>query len=320
MADRRTIMKLLDSADGQYTSEYSPEVEQAIYEAVHSGDSTLKERACVLVHNSLRGFEDKIIGHYGITHSSPDYQDFVQECFLTIFMEIGAWDPGKGRLSTFFDTRFRKTCTEARGNTGQLGTRYYENMNTDIRKAIDAFAKEGNNNPSPIELREYIRMHFNKKMSDKTITNVLEKLKDVSSIDVGKEVTYPAEYMDPVSLILQQENVREVRECIGTLEPQHRLLLEIELALMADGRFDGTGVPVKQIANEYRKHVPDATAEWVKHMKTAAERSFYRRYGARTGGRMTPVNAGKAVMHEVMQDEEDIRCAIEMDIDRIFAM
>ena len=315
---REKIIELLSAAGEEKTSDYSKETCDAILEAVKSNDKTLSGLACLTVHQSLRSYEDNILKHFGVFKTSQDYDDYVNELFIVILSDLSKWDPAIGAITTHFKPRFVKACIAYRNSQGStFSSTHYELVYSDIKKAKEALQQEGVTDPTPLELRNQIAL-TKKTYSEQTIINCLEQVKDVSSMDVGYD-TYESVGADPIIKMIEQESKDEIMRCILSLEPQHRVIMQIEYTICQSEGLGKKKVTNRLIADEFRRIIGPASDEWIKNIRDAAERDFQHRYNTKRYRTRARVNLSQFNLDEYTKTDMDIRNAIKKDIDGFFS-
>ena len=314
--EKNAIIKILSNAGQKRTSDYTPEEVKAVYESANSDDHELNEASWMAVHMSLRAYEDDFLKKFGIYKNSQDYEDYVNELFTVIMMDLKKWNPEIGALTTHLKPRFIKACILYRNTQhSTFSSTHYELVHTDIKKAVMALEQKGIYNPTPLEIRNYIAA--NKKVySEQTIMNCLEQIKEISSIDASQDIS-DSVTVDPINQILQKERRDEIIQCIESLEPQHKIIMEIEYMICQHEFATKRKVTNKMIAEEFRKRVGPASDEWIKNVRDAAERDFQHRLNNHYYHRRAQFNPSKFAPDD--QLSEDIRAAIEKDIEAVFA-
>ena len=309
---------MLQQAASLHTYEYTDKIIAAIIEASNSDDRDLMEQSWLTMHSSLRPYEDDFLKRtFGIYTSSREYEDYIQEIFVVIMTDLHRWDPSTGAPTTFFKPRFLKACIAYRNLTSStFSSSHYDGVYSDIKKATAALEQQGIQNPTPLEIRNYIAVR-KKPYSEQTIVNCLEQVKDISSLDNGREVA-DRRFPDPLSDIVERERADEIEACIQSLEPQHRLIMEICRKIYREDEGGRKHIANRRISEEFRNIVGPVSDDWIKNIRTAAENSFKRRYnsGYYRKGNIASVRHFPQV-DSVVRDE-DIRCAIMKDMDAFF--
>jgi RNA polymerase sigma factor (sigma-70 family) len=314
--EKKATIKLLNEAGNKRTSDYTQEEIDAIYQAANSDDHNLNEAAWLAVHMSLKAYEDDFLKKFGIYKNSQDYEDYVNELFTVIMTDLKKWNPDIGALTTHLKPRFIKACITYRNTQhSTFSSTHYELVHTDIKKAVLALEQKGNYNPTPLEIRNYIAAH-KKIYSEQTIMNCLEQIKEISSIDSSQDIS-DSITVDPINQILQKERQEEIVQCIESLEPQHKIIMEIEYMICQHEFATKRKVTNKMIAEEFRKRVGPASDEWIKNVRDAAERDFQHRLNNHYYHKRAQFNPSRFANDDQMT--EDIKAAIQKDIDAVFA-
>ena len=317
--EEKHILEILRGAKGKYASNYSDEESQAICDAVHSGNQFLKNEATLLVHEGLEYFEETFMKHFGITKQSSYFNDYKQELSLTILENLPDWNPEKGKLTTYFQVYFKNTCTKTHNKTSTFKSRHYENVNVDITKAMNALEQEGNLNPSPIEIRDYMTTNMGRTHSERTISNCLEQRVEITSYDATKELFGNGLGSDPLTQVLANERRQEVVKCIESLEPQHRIIMEIELKMYDTIADNSRKIKISGLTEECKKLISTAKPEWIKSLKVAAEREFSTRMKKILNRNDAPVTHTYKSSEYLKQLKEDIEMAASENLDALFA-
>ena len=311
------ISRLLDEAKLMKTSDYTDEMVTAIVEAANSENHFLNEKAWLTVHSSLAAYENDFLKKFGVYRNSQDYEDYVSELFLVIVTDLNKWKPELGAITTHFKNRFMKACISQRNkNNSTFSSTHYENVHADIKKAISALEQEGIYNPSTIEIRNYLAS-TKKVYSEQTLLNCLAQIREISSIDTGINVADNSEY-DPEKRILEKEKSEDILNCIRSLEPQYRAIMEIEYLIYKTEGKEKRKVTNKLLADEFRKRIGPASDEWIKNLRDAAERDFQHRYNKRRYHNNAQVNMTSYIPTDDLLIS-DIESAIASDMNAFFS-
>lgn len=315
--EKNRLLSLLKKAETLRTYEYTDEMTQAIVTASRSGDKELQEQSWLTMHHSLKAYEDDFLKKlFGIYRTSQDYEDYILEMFTVIMLDLKEWDPSIGAPTTHFAPRFKKACTRFRNKQGAtFTTTHYGGVYADIKKAVNALEQQGIYAPTPIDIRNYFAAN-NKNHSEQTIVNCLEQVKETSSFEAGREIS-DSSMANPIDGILIKERAKEIRECINSLEPQHRLIMEISYRVYEENESDKKKLTNKRIADEFRRLVGPVSDEWIKNIRDAAERDFRRRYSSRHFKTSSQINVNNFLQMDSLATDEDIRKALMEDIDAV---
>lgn len=317
---KKQILDLLRIAATKKTYEYTSEMNEAIVKAANSKDHALQEQAWITMHTSLRAYEDDFLKKmFGVYRTTQGYEDYLHELFLVIMLDLKKWDPKKGAPTTHFQGRFKKACIKYRNGSSTLSSTHYEAVYTDIKKATEALAQEGVYAPSQIDFRNYLNAH-GKNYSEQTISKCLDQVKELSSYEAGKETSDPV-IANPIDFILRKELTDEIKKIIASLEPQHRLILEICCRVYRESDCDKGTITTKKIAEEFRRLVGPVSDEWIKNVRDAAERDFKRKYQRYINSKYKP-HAKKEDVYTFRNvdsrlEDEDARVAFEEYLDQL---
>ena len=315
---RKEIISFLERAASIRTSDYTPEMIQAVQTAALSDDPELYQYCCLAVHKSLKKYENSILKRFGVSPGSQDYEDYLQELFIVILEDMKYWDSSKGALTTHFVNRFKKACISTRNEQhSTFSSTHYELVHADIKRAVEVLEQNGVHSPTPLEIRNQIAL-MKKEYSEQTIINCMEQIKDVSSIDANRDIA-DGITTDPIYQVIAQEKKDDILRCIASLEPQHRLIMEIEYKICQAEPNSNRKVANRLIAEEFRNIVGPASDEWIKNIRDAAEREFQHRYQTEKYYTQKQVQVSNYMSTEYILLEDDIRRAISEDVNALFA-
>lgn len=318
--EQKAIMTILKNAYGKYASDYTDEEQKAICAAASSGVDVLHSEAVMLVDDGLRHYKEHFARAYSKSTSKQDLDDYYQDLSIAIMEHISEWVPEKGKLTTFFQVFFKNACTKTRNSASTFKSRHYENANVDIKRAENALALEGNQNPSAIEIRDYLSKTMKRPPSERTIQNCIAQNVTLTAIDANKDLPGGDMMADPLSKVVLDEFREDVKQVIDTLEPQHKIIIAAELDLIESGEVEpGKRVKTSLLTRECQKKIPSIKAEAIKAMQASAEREFKRKLSRVMNIRMSPVKNTKESYKYLSDLDDDIAMAASsLGIDKLF--
>jgi hypothetical protein len=269
------ISKVLDSAEGLSSSEFSPMVNNAIVAAVSDRSSLeLKQKAWMLVYNSLHSYICQTVRHYAIKGNGEDYMN---DFFIVIMENLDRWKPEQGKLTTFFGPLLEKSCNMTQFKEQTFTSMYYRDAYIDITKVIDELAVKGITEPTEKQIFQALKKK-GLKHSLKTIRETMYQNIRIVSLDAPNEEDNCL--LDVLSHNkTQNKTSKRVNAAIECMSSTNRVIMNVENEFYSK-EINRKKMTIYELRDEIKK-VPGfdgISLGWLKNKRIVAEREFIHKY------------------------------------------
>lgn len=305
------------------------ETQLAVRDAANSGDKDLFDLATIVAYTAIGNHYRKRAYSYK-QYSNTEINDLMSELYIVINENIIRYD-GVHSLFTFFNPYINRAFMIAREKgLGVQLTKYYQDMGVLISRAYSDLAANDFDNPSVSDLSEYIKLEYGRKVSEKTILTWQQQRQPVSSLDSETSPIIISDRDDyhPEKSLENEEEMNEFYDSFDKLTARHKDIITLELKFDEENNRMPT---IRELTKLMNKANDDSfTENEVKSLRRAAHKEFKSHFLSRTNEEnaiaMAEEYEGLDVFTKkfnyVSFDEdsfdEDIRNAIENDIDYIF--
>lgn len=294
----------------------SLEEQQWIRIATNSGSDRLYNQGSLFAYTIIKNRYEKLADKYQDSFRT-EKEDLMSELYIAVHTNIYKYN-GVHPIFTFFDPIVNAAFTIARG-TGKGGgmSKYYQDVGVTIRRAENELSAKGYDNPSILDVRDYIKVRYGKNISESTIERYKKYAQDVESMD-GSEKQFASDGIgDPEDIVMEEEKKLEFYKGLDKLSPRHRLLVMVELEHISK---TGENPSIQEIFSAMKDQCENLTTLEVTQIQRAAHIEL-RGYFTRKKKRDLPVNKMRTLTTDfalLAEDEQNIVDAMaNSDIDQI---
>lgn len=205
----------------------SPEEQRWIREATNAGCPELYNLGSLFAYTAIKTHYENTARRY-LDRNRTEMEDLMNELYVTVHTNIARYD-GVHSLFTFFDPLVNSSFMVAR-NVGRGGmmTKYYHDVGVTITRARRELAAKGFSEPSILDVRDYIKLHYDQSISESTIERYGTYSQDVEYLDANERMQACPED-DPEKQVIENEEKQEFHQNLAKLSPRHRLFVIKEL-------------------------------------------------------------------------------------------
>ena len=269
------IGKVLDSANGLAASEFSPIINRAIVAAASERSSLeLKQKAWMLVYNSLHPFIVKTVRPFAMKGNMEDYMN---DFFIVIMENLERWRPEKGKLITFFAPLLEKSCNVTQFKEQTFTSMYYRDTYIDITKVIDELAVRGIVEPTEKQIYSALKKK-GLKYAKKTIRETMYQNVRIVSLDS------PNEEDNCLLDILTTETKRnkkqeDTKKTIESLSGTSQVIINAECKFYEENT-NRKKMHIGELQEAVQTTLGDVSTSWLLKKRRSAEREFIHVYNA----------------------------------------
>lgn len=206
----------------------SSELQHLIYKGVHSLDPESKQLGTYLAYQSVERFFLKKATKY-IEEGHSNLDEYLSELYIIISEKIMDYNP-KYTLTTFLDPYVTSHFTMARDkNRGISDNRYFRDLGTYIVNAQDELKKMGLEDPTPLDISDFVRVKRNKKISVSTIEQWISAHNQTKSVE---ELIYMKDANvnhQPDLFLLKKEDMEEFYLALSKISKMSQELIFKEI-------------------------------------------------------------------------------------------
>lgn len=306
----------------------SSETQIAVREAANSGDKDLFDLACIVAYTAIENHYRRRAFSYK-QYSNTEISDLMDELFIVISEKIIDYD-GIHSLFTFFDPYINRAFMIARERgLGVQLTKYYQDMGVLISRAYSDLSAKDYDNPSITDISDYIKIYYGRNVSEKTILSWREQRQPISSLDSLSSPIVINDRTDdhPEKALENNEDLKEFYDSFEKLTIKHKELIRCEIEFDEANNRTPT---VRELTKLFNEKTGDKFTETeVKSLRRAAHKEFKNHFllikNEDTDDNVVEEYEGLESFTQKFNyiyldqdDEEDIKNAIESDIEYIF--
>lgn len=206
------------------------ELQELLRKGVGSGDAEIEQLCCLLAYEATETFYSKKAAAY-VDKSRTEFGDLQSELYILISQNLHKYN-GKHSLFTFFDPLVKRSFAKARDRgRGLNSTRYFRDLGPFITKAQEDLKKLGLDNPTPMDLSDYIRVKRGKTIAESTIEQwIIAHKTDTSLSDMGDVFRDTNENNSPEASLIKSEETDEFYAAISKTSPASQEILLAEVS------------------------------------------------------------------------------------------
>ncbi len=295
----------------------SQKTQEAIRDAVNSENKELRDLGVMMAITAVKGYYAKKAERY-VDHHRTAREDLEQQVALVVTENIAKYN-GKNSLITylnpFMTSAFMNVKNDGRGRNM---TKYQMDTNCSVATARKQLLDAGYENPSNLDIRDFLQVYHKKNISEKTIERL--NMTNVTMTPLDEAITqYPArEDADPEVAFITKENNLEMRRIFDKLVDRHKKLLLFELEYLNENSEHPTA---KQIFERFRNEYSFFTKEDAERLRKAAYREFksltasaHTNHAPLNGVRRIDGVAAKENISVLQDIEDDITASFSADL------
>lgn len=306
----------------------SPEMQIAVRQAANSGNKELFDLACIVAYTAIENHYKRRAFSYK-QYSNTEINDLMDELFIVISEKIADYD-GVHSLFTFFDPYINRAFMIARERgLGVQLTKYYQDMGVLISRAYSDLSAKDYDNPSITDISDYIKIYYGRNVSEKTILSWRDQRQPISSLDSLSSPIVVNDRTDdhPEKALESNEELREFYDSFEKLTTKHKEIIRCELEFDEVNNRTPTARELTELFNE--KTNDHFSENEIKSLRRAAHKEFKNHFLIIKSnddkediieeyGGLESFTQKFNYVYLDQDDEEDIKNAIEADIEYIF--
>lgn len=288
-----------------------------IRKSTNCGDDKLYNAGSLFAYTAIKSHYYKVAIKYN-DYARTSTEDLMSELYIAVHVNIHKYD-GKHSLFTFFDPIVTSAFMIAKGaGRGGMMSKYYHDVGVTIRRAEQELKAAGFNDPSLLDIRDYIFVKFKKTISEATIERYYKYSQDIESIDASEKQYAAEDETDPELAVIEQERKIEFYEGVNKLTPRYRLYIITELEYIS---MYGKQPAVKVVYEKMKTQCDNLTMYEARQIQRAAHielRSFFDKKRKKNELPLNTMKTLEADLDIIEEDEQIIVDAInESGLDSI---
>ena len=206
------------------------EMQEILRKGSNSGDKEIEQLCCLLAYEATEAFYSKKAASY-VDRNRTEFGDLQSELYILISQNLHKYN-GKHSLFTFFDPLVKRSFAKAREQgRGLNSSRYFRDLGPFITKAQEELKKIGLENPTSMDLSDYIRVKRGKVIAGSTIEQwIIAHKTDTSLNDFGDVFKDANENNSPEASLIKREETDEFYVAISKTSPASQEILLAEVA------------------------------------------------------------------------------------------
>lgn len=240
---------------------------------------------------------------------NTEVNDFLSELYIVVHNNINRYD-GVHSLFTFMEPVVNSAFMIARGmGKGRGVSKYYQDIGVTVKRAEHELAAQGFDEPSILDLRDYIKHKFKRNISETTIEKYKIYSQTEESMDGSEKQYASGEGYNPEALYLEEEKRVEFYNAVEKLSPRYKLYIMKELEYIS---LYGTMPSVEKVFNKMKTECENLTMYEATQIRRAAHIEL-KGYFLRTKNSYAPLNRMrtlKANIDIIQEDEQNVIDAV----------